>query len=197
MRVFGRHNFGDDFNGALAAAGLAGTFRGGLEFLQKELDRLEVALLGAVGQDLVDAGGAAEEVSVEAAPRGGPDGGGELADEGANADAEGPAFGEEALSARGGEDLGQALVGGFFVGWHTLRRGRTAASPPNTLTRPEGGRTMKRMVSSEDETLGFPPEGVLAAALLPRGFTASREGKNGRTGRSPILIAAAPRESTW
>ena len=162
MRVFGRHNFGDDFNGALAA-GLAGTFRGGLEFLQKELDRLVVTLLGAVRQDLVDTGGAGEEVCVEAAPRGGPDGGGELADEGANADAEGPAFGDEALGTRGGEDLGQALVGGFFVGWHTLRRGRTAASPPNTLTRPEGGRTMKRMVSgrlklagsSENETFGF------------------------------------------
>lgn len=95
---------------------MAGAFRGGLEFLQEELDRLVVALLGAVRQDLVDAGGAAEEVGVEAAPRGGPDGGGELADEGANADAESPAFGDEALGARGGEDLGQPLVGGLFVG---------------------------------------------------------------------------------
>jgi hypothetical protein len=79
------------------------------------LDRLVVAFLGAVRQDLVDAGGAAEEVGVEAAPRGGPDGRGEFADEGANADAEGPAFGDQALGAGGGEDLGQALVGGFFV----------------------------------------------------------------------------------
>ncbi len=33
---------------------------------------------------------------------------------------------------------------------------------------------MKPSVSSDDETYGFPPEGVLAAALFPRGFTASR-----------------------
>jgi hypothetical protein len=100
MRVFGRHNFGYYFNGALAAAGLAGAFVGGLELLQEKLDGFIVALFGAVGQDLVDAGGAAEEVGVEATPGGGPDGGGELADEGANADAEGPAFGVEAHGAR-------------------------------------------------------------------------------------------------
>ncbi len=100
MRVFGRHNFGYYFDGALAAAGLAGALVGGLELFEEELDGLVVALFGAVGQDLVDAGGAAEEVGVEAAAGGGPDGGGELADESANADAEGSAFGVEAFGAR-------------------------------------------------------------------------------------------------
>jgi hypothetical protein len=93
------------------------------------LELRQSRLAGAVGQDLVDAGGAAEEVGVEAAPRSGPYGGGELADEGPDADAEGPAFGVEALSARGSEDLGQSLVGGFFVAGHTLRGHERRGSP--------------------------------------------------------------------
>ncbi len=86
------------------------------------------------GELFLNAARAAEKLRVEAAALGGPDGGGELADKGANADAEGPAFGKEALSARGGEDLGQALVGDFFVGGHTSE-GNVLGLPPNTLIR--------------------------------------------------------------